>query len=86
MSLSIVQLVAGRSLDELAGELVASDLERELIRPQRLGHHGAVNSEGSSATPTDWATSAYRLAGIEAPTLDRGEIADRTGVDPDRSF
>lgn len=45
-----------------------------------------MNSEGSSATPADWATSVYRLAGIEAPTLDRGEIADRTGVDPDRSF
>jgi adenylate cyclase len=77
--------VVSRSLDELAGELVASDLEREPVRPQRLGHHGSVNSEGSSATPADWAASVYRLAGIEAPTIDHGEIAERTGVDPERS-
>ncbi|MFT7609082.1 MAG: adenylate cyclase [Candidatus Aldehydirespiratoraceae bacterium] len=84
-SFSVLLLVVSRSLDELAGELVASDLEREPVRPQRLGHHGSVNSEGSSATPADWAASVYRLAGIEAPTIDHGEIAERTGVDPERS-
>lgn len=47
---------------------------------------GSVTSQGDAATPVDWAATAYRLAGLEAPSLDYGELADRTGVDHERSL
>ena len=50
-----------------------------------MGHHGSV-SAGDPDPPVDRSAEAYRLARLETPTLRRRDVAERTGVEPERTL